>query len=194
MKPGPDKSFDPDTALSAATAIFKAHGFEGASMSELTAAMGIGKKSLYDTFGNKRALFQKCVQAYAAENAANFRAMLLDSGSPRENLRALLQKFVDFHTEPCSHGCLLGSSMADFDVNDANEVSFLKSALKQLEEVFFDAFTKARGLGEISNQIDPRSAARLLICVTQGTALVGRTGVGREYVAQSYEQLEQILL
>ncbi|WP_309398257.1 TetR/AcrR family transcriptional regulator [Cerasicoccus maritimus] len=194
MKPGPDKSFDPDIALSAATAVFKAHGFEGASMSELTAAMGIGKKSLYDTFGNKRALFQQCVHAYAVENAANFRALLLESGSSRENLRKLLSKFVDMHADDCSHGCLLGSCMADFDANDANEVEFLKSALEQLENVFFDAFAQARSQGEISNQVDPRSAARLLICFTQGAALVGRTAVGREYLAQSYKQLEEILL
>lgn len=59
MARGPQKHFDIDTALEKAIGVFARRGYEAATMSELLAEMGIGKKSLYDTFGNKEALFFK---------------------------------------------------------------------------------------------------------------------------------------
>lgn len=56
MTRGPDKQFDPEVALTKAMEVFWARGYEAASLSELLKNMGIGKKSLYDTFGNKRSL------------------------------------------------------------------------------------------------------------------------------------------
>ena len=54
---GPDKQFDPDEALEKAMQLFRANGYAATGMAELQTQMGIGRKSLYDTFGNKRQLF-----------------------------------------------------------------------------------------------------------------------------------------
>lgn len=59
MNRGPDKQFDCEVALSKAMDVFWARGFEAASLSELLEQMGIGRKSLYDTFGNKRSLWER---------------------------------------------------------------------------------------------------------------------------------------
>ena len=54
MTRGPQKQFDTEVALTKAMEVFWAQGYEAASLSELMKNMGIGKKSLYDTFGNKK--------------------------------------------------------------------------------------------------------------------------------------------
>jgi len=57
MSRGPEKQFDPEVALEKAMEVFWAQGYEAASLSQLLKCMEIGRKSLYDTFGNKRSLF-----------------------------------------------------------------------------------------------------------------------------------------
>ena len=59
--------FDPDTALEAALRVFWTKGYEGTALSDLTAAMGINRPSIYATFGNKEALFRKVLDRYNAK-------------------------------------------------------------------------------------------------------------------------------
>ena len=67
---GRPRNFDADTALDRALEVFWRHGFQGASLSELTEAMGLNKPSLYATFGDKESLYLKALDRYAALCAA----------------------------------------------------------------------------------------------------------------------------
>jgi len=70
LPPGRPKSFDPDGALDAALRVFWEKGYEGTSLADLTAAMGIHKPSLYGTFGDKAALFSKVVDHYVRQQSS----------------------------------------------------------------------------------------------------------------------------
>ena len=59
MTRGPDKQFDPEEALGKAMELFWAKGYASTGLAELLEVMGIGRKSMYDTFGNKRQLYLK---------------------------------------------------------------------------------------------------------------------------------------
>lgn len=174
MRPGPEKQFDPEQALEAAMDVFRARGFEAASLTELTAAMGIGKKSLYDTFGNKRALFLQALELYAVTSTNSIRQCLLTNPSPLAGLRKLFSQWKELHSNPGSQGCMLGTNMADFDSDDQEVSAILNAKLKAIEDVFYEALTKAISKGEISKKLNPRQTAQMLICLTQGIALVGR--------------------
>ena len=67
---GRPREFDPEEALTAALRVFWQRGYEGASMAELTEAMGITKPSLYACFGNKEALFKKALDLYERDKLA----------------------------------------------------------------------------------------------------------------------------
>src|SRR3982751_2569462 len=67
---GRPREFDVDEALAAALRVFWAKGYEGASLSDLTEAMGITRPSLYAAFGNKEALFHKALELYEREKLA----------------------------------------------------------------------------------------------------------------------------
>lgn len=174
MTRGPDKQFDTDVALTKAMEVFWAHGYEAASLSELLKHMGIGKKSLYDTFGNKQSLFLKALEHYAHTTIRDMRDRLSADGSPLNNLKQLLKSWQEMHSQPGSCGCMLGTNIADFDTNDEAIAKVMRAYLQQVEDTFATTLTRAQAAGELSGVTDPRDLARLLLCATQGMALLGR--------------------
>jgi TetR/AcrR family transcriptional regulator, transcriptional repressor for nem operon len=174
MSRGPDKQFDRDVALAKAMQVFWARGYEAASLSQLLEQMGIGRKSLYDTFGNKRSLFFKALEHYAKTQIKSMREQLLQAGSPLANLERVLKTLLQVHSQPGSHGCLLGTSIADFDTSDAEVAARLRHYLQETEDAYYIAVSRAQKAGEISATANPRDLARMLLCTTQGMALLGR--------------------
>ncbi|MEO1297464.1 MAG: TetR/AcrR family transcriptional regulator [Cyanobacteria bacterium J06636_16] len=174
MTRGPDKQFDTEVALTKAMEVFWAHGYEAASLSELLKNMGIGKKSLYDTFGNKQSLFLKALEHYAQNTLQAMRDRLLAQGSPIANIKQLLLEWQQMHSKPRSHGCMFGTNIADFDTDDEVVAKAMRGYLRQVEDVFYKALIQAQKAGEISAAANPRDLARLLLCTAQGVALLGR--------------------
>lgn len=174
MTRGPSKQFDPDVALEAAMRVFWAHGYEAASLSELQKHMGIGKKSLYDTFGNKQSLFLKALDYYSRSTLREMRDRLSADGSPLSHLKQLLLDWQQMHSQPGSCGCMLGTNIADFSTDDEAIAQIMRRYLQRVEETFTTALTRAQAQGEISPQAIPQDLARLLLCTTQGMALMGR--------------------
>lgn len=193
MKPGPVKQFDPDVALEAAMGVFWDRGYEAASLTELTQAMGIGKKSLYDTFGNKRALFLQALELYSTTRFEAIRTRLLEQGSPRKNLEALLLEWKRMHCQVGSRGCLIGTNIADFDEQDEQVAAILNKKLEELEEAFAQTLKNAQKLGEVSPDMKTREVARMLVCLGQGIALVGRIQCSEKMIEGAYRTALNLL-
>lgn len=174
MSRGPDKQFDPEVALSKAMEVFWARGYEAASLSELLEHMGIARKSMYDTFGNKRSLFLKALAHYTQTQLKATRSRLLAPGSPLANIENQLCELQQTHSLLGSKGCMLGTNCADFDTNDEDMAKVLRGYLRELEDAYCEAVTRAAEAGELSQLVNPRDLARMLLCTTQGMALVGR--------------------
>lgn len=174
MTRGPEKQFDTEIALAKAMEVFWAHGYEAASLSELLKNMGIGKKSLYDTFGNKQSLFLKALEHYANSIIRDMRDCLAATGSPLGHLKQLLRNVQKIHSQPGSCGCMLGTNIADFNTDDEAIANVMRGYLRQVEDVFTATLVRAQAAGEISPDANPRNLARLLLCATQGIALLGR--------------------
>src|SRR5579872_2871275 len=68
--PGRPREFDPADALDAALRVFWEKGYDGASLSDLTEAMGITCPSMYAAFGDKEALFRKVLDRYVTGPSA----------------------------------------------------------------------------------------------------------------------------
>src|SRR4051812_14583807 len=103
---GRPRGFDADAALERAMVVFWEQGYEGASLTDLTAAMGITRTSMYAAFGNKEDLFRKALERYA-EGPAAYAALALELPTAREVATALLAGSVEASTRPeCPAGCL----------------------------------------------------------------------------------------
>lgn len=193
MTRGPEKQFDPEIALTRAMEVFWAQGYEGASVSQLLHHMGISKKSLYDTYGNKRSLFLKALDHYTQTITHALREQLVRPGSPRGNLQDLFQEMQRIHGQPGSHGCMLGTNLADFDTEDPEMAQILKGHLQQLEQAYRRVITQAQAQGELDPNRDPEDLARLLLCVHQGMALMGRVQQDDQWLAGVVRGLGSVL-
>ena len=174
MSRGPDKQFDPRVALEKAMELFWEKGYAATGVAELQERMGIGRKSLYDTFGNKRQLFIKALQLYSDSVVHRLFGELDKDGSPLGNVRRLMRTLEEDHSRPDSMGCLLGVSMAQFRIDDPEMTRVLRNHIKGVEEAFYRAFQRARDSGELGGDTNIRDLARLYMGIAQGLALIGR--------------------
>ena len=177
MAPGPPKQFDPSQALLRARDVFWRRGYDGASLSELEDALGIGRKSLYDTFGSKRELYLRALDCYVDTVIGRICAGLEDPrGTPLANLERVLGKLQRHHASTDSLGCLLGVAMGQAERADEDVAARVRGGLERLERGFERALRRARDAGELRPGVSTRDAARNLVALTQGLALMGRVG------------------
>ena len=154
--------------------LFWAKGYAATGLAELQEQMGIGRKSLYDTFGNKRQLFIKALQLYSDSVVRRIFSELNKEGSPLGNVRRVMRTLQEHHSMPESTGCLLGVSMAQCRTNDAEMAEILRHHIKGVEEAFYKTFKRAQDMGELDGNTNIRDLARLYMGIAQGLALIGR--------------------
>src|SRR6201994_822639 len=145
VKPrGRPRSFDESDALQKATQVFWSKGYDGVTIDDLVAGMGVGRPSLYAVFGDKRKLFLRVLKAYAERKGALAAKALLSPQSLRDSIAGFLRFAVESATEKGSApGCLL-ICVAPL-VDDAEVRQFLKDAVAGgvalVERRFRDALT-----------------------------------------------------
>ena len=98
-RPGPPKAFDIDDALHAAMIVFWQKGFDGASLSDLTEAMGINRPSLYATFGDKQSLYLRSLDWYDKQGKLMFIESAKEPGA-RRFVEQLLHAIADLYSRP----------------------------------------------------------------------------------------------
>jgi TetR/AcrR family transcriptional repressor of nem operon len=111
------KAFDPQAALDRAMTLMWERGYEATSIADLTSAMGIGRRSLYDTYGDKRSLLLKCLDHYVETVESPLRDHASQAGSPAAGLRELLQSTVDT-SDGKPAGCLIANCATEVAWHD----------------------------------------------------------------------------
>jgi TetR/AcrR family transcriptional regulator, transcriptional repressor for nem operon len=169
------REFDADTALDGAIGVFREHGFEGASAEMLVKAMGIGRQSLYDTFGDKWRLYRSAVRRYGmGESSAHFEA--LRSGVRAiDGIEAMLRRVVETADQPC-----LGvGSICEFGVSrpDLTEVHALLA--KTLRDAIAARICDAQLDGDVASDLDPETVSDFLVANIAGIRVAGRGGADR---------------
>lgn len=127
------KQFDVDTALDKAMRVFWQRGYAHASLESLTTATGLGRGSLYGTFGSKDALFRDCLDRYAAIYGARCeRALASHPEDPVRAVRAFFGVVLDRIRDPAvPDGCLVAQSASQspmLDVDSRHRVRALLAA------------------------------------------------------------------
>ena len=109
MPSGRTRQFDVDEALDRALEVFWARGYEGATLPELTRAMGINRPSLYAAFGNKEQLFRKALDRYQT-GPISFLTEALRKPTARAVAEAIFSGFIEMQRDrQKARGCLIVS-------------------------------------------------------------------------------------
>jgi AcrR family transcriptional regulator len=179
---GRPREFDRDKALEDAMRAFWAKGYERTGLPDLQAAMGIGRQSLYNAFGDKRALFLEALAHYGTTQFRWLHDRLAAPGSGLANVRAVLDAWVEAVTAPDFSGCLVCNSMVEFG-RDAEVTAITARHNEAIEDSFHAALRRAREDGELRPDTDIRALAQSLANLGQGLALQGRGGLARDKAA-----------
>ena len=186
---GRPREFDPDDALDRALEVFWRKGYEGASLSELTGAMGINRPSLYAAFGNKEELFRKALDRYADGPAAYTREAL-----KAPTARGVIERLLHGATEALTHpdyppGCL-GVHGALSCGEAAESIREELCARRGAYEVSLrQRFERAKAEGDLSADADCADLARLVMTVMQGMAVQASGGASREDLRRVAEMM-----
>ena len=180
MASGRPRGFDIDSALEAALQVFWRRGYEGASMNDLTAAMGVTRPSLYAAFGNKEELFRKAMDRYAACRWG-FAAEALAEQSSRLAVERLLRGFAGLNGDDAQpKGCLMVQSA----LVCSEESSAIREELaRQRSEGEGRLAARLAGWqaeGDLPESADPQALARFVAALANGLAVQAAGGAGRE--------------
>lgn len=177
---GRPREFCVDQALTAALRVFWTKGYEGASLSDLTEAMGITRPSLYAAFGNKEALFRKALDLYEREKQ-DFMHSSVDAPTARGVAERLLQGALKMQLNSCDpKGCMgVINSVACGAEAEAIRAEVLargaaaKRGLTQRLE-------RAKAEGDLPESADPAALTSYLIAIAQGIAMQAGAGASRD--------------
>ncbi|MGK5685531.1 TetR/AcrR family transcriptional regulator [Actinoplanes sp. URMC 104] len=177
---GRPRGFDADEALERAVLVFWAQGYEGASLDDLTGAMGITRTSMYRAFGNKEDLFRRVLQRYT-EGPASYFARALREPAAHQVAATFLGGAVEATTRPgCPAGCLgvQGSLAAGESGSRARDIlaAWRETGTAHLR----DRFQRAVDEGDLPAGADPGLLARYLMTVANGIAVQAAGGAPRD--------------
>ena len=180
MAMGRPREFDPDKALDRALHVFWRSGYAGASMADLTEAMGITKPSLYAAFGNKEELFRKALDRYV-DGPGGYVQIALAKPTAREVVEHLLFEAADAVTDPNNPpGCL--AVQGALSCGDAAESvkQELMTRRANGEQDLRQRFKRAIAEGDLPKQSDAADLARYISAILQGVAVQAAGGASRE--------------
>ncbi len=177
---GRPRAFDAEAALEKAMLAFWEQGYEGASLADLTEAMGISRKSLYAAFGNKEQLFRKALERYA-EGPGAYVTRALRAPTAREVAAVFLTGSVLANTRPgCPAGCL--GVQGALAVGETGRLArdILAEWRAQGQAYLRDRFQRAVEEGDLPADADAELIARYVMTIANGMAVQAAGGAARE--------------
>ena len=179
MPTGRPRSFDIDKALDRALEVFWHKGYEGATLPDLTRAMGINRPSLYAAFGNKEALFKKAIDRYA-EGPGCYAKEALAEPTARLVVERLLHGAVDLVTDRRNpHGCIMVQGALACGDSAAPVRRELVKRRAASEASLRERFERAQSEGDLPPDSDPAVLASYVVTICHGIAVQAATGAAR---------------
>lgn len=184
MGMGRPREFDAETALDQAMEVFWRHGYEGATIAQLTEAMGINPPSLYACFGNKEGLLKAALDRYT-----KLRGVWMDEVVAAPTARAVAERMLmgiaDKQTDPANPpGCLLVQGGIACGTGSENVPFELAARRAQNEDQLRDRFIRAKAEGDLKPTSDPVALARYVSAVSVGMGVMASSGSDREALRQ----------
>ena len=177
---GRPREFCLDEALAAALRVFWSKGYEGASLSDLTEAMGITRPSLYAAFGNKEALFRKALDLYEREKLA-FMGEALKAPTSRGVAERLLRGALEMQTSECEpRGCLRVISSVACGAEAESIRAEVLARRASSHQALLDRFQRAKAEGDLPAHVEGEALANYLSALLQGMSIQAGAGASRE--------------
>jgi len=177
--------FEPEQALDAAMQQFWSAGYESTSLQDLLAAMGLSKSSLYQTFGGKQQLFERCITRYRDSMASDMLERLKTAKSGWCFIEDMLYSIADETLGPTPpRGCLVMNSAIEFSQDNPAVAELIASSLECFVGVFQEAVKRAQAEGDIPAGKDALVLARYLVTNMGGLRTMVKAGADSKSIRQ----------
>ena len=176
---GRPREFCVDYALAQALRVFWTKGYEGASLTDLTEAMGITRPSLYAAYGNKESLFRKALDLYEREKMA-YVGQALAQPTARKVAETMLRGAVEnVAATDGPHGCLQVIASANCGPERSIHDEIMKRS-NLAKVAMIERFERARAEGDLRPGIDPEGLTRMLVALLQGLSIQANMEASRD--------------
>jgi TetR/AcrR family transcriptional repressor of nem operon len=175
------REFDEEAALDAATAQFWSHGYEATSVRDLASAMGLTAASLYNAFGDKRALYERALERYVERGFRDRVRRFEHHLPPRDAIVAFFEEIIELSVrDPHRKGCLIVNTALELAPHDRQIHRALSGVLKDMEAFFLRCVRAGQDDGAIAKALPADDMARTLMASLMGLRVLARVNPQRE--------------
>jgi TetR/AcrR family transcriptional repressor of nem operon len=188
------KEFDERQALIKAMLVFWENGYEGTSIQDLETAMDLNRTSIYNAFGNKRAIFERVMSCYQESVMSALLASMDSAPNIREGVKRLLNGALDIHFDTDNPGgCLLVLSVLESHQHDTRTQNSMAQMIHDLKDMLQARLTKAKRSGELSRELDTGSTANTIATTMVGMMVMGKANFTRAALKKTVNQVVSLL-
>ncbi len=175
------KDFDESNALTKAKHTFWERGYEGTSIQALEDALELKRTSIYNAFGNKRALFDKALEHYIGNELSQFLEAIDEAPTIRQVIQRAIEEAITLHFSP-SHpgGCLIVLSLLEGYQHNDNTRSTLDDALSSLQTGLVRRFKKSVSEGELPPHTDFQTKADEVVALIVGVIVMAKANISKK--------------
>ncbi|WP_343746533.1 TetR/AcrR family transcriptional regulator [Chitinophaga sp.] len=157
-----NKEFEHEEKLEKARDLFWEKGYHATSIHDIVDRMGLNRSSVYNSYGNKQALFLKCLENYAALKAAQYRRAGKNAPSAFDALAFTIRDVVE-QTVTDRKACLIVRTIFELGNEEPAISSFIKKNAEMLESIFRDLVIRAKAEGDLKNEAAPDMLASYIL-------------------------------
>ena len=181
---GRPRAFDRNEALACAMQLFWQRGYQAVSLTDLTAAMGIGAPSFYAAFRSKEALFREAVELYGATEAADDTA-LERAPTAKAGIEAMLRGLIErMDRNEAAVGCLIMLGGVNCSPENARIDAFLAEHRRATSRALFERFRRGQADGDVRRDANLEALVSFVGNTMAGLSLLARDGVNRRHLDQ----------
>jgi TetR/AcrR family transcriptional repressor of nem operon len=176
---GRPKNFEPDAAVAQAMETFWSKGYASTSPADLAEATGVGKGSLYHTFGSKRELFGKALDQYGKAGSELTEAYLNEPGTAKERIRAYLVLLVEVDLSgPVRRGCLAANTALELGGKDPEATRAVQRMTDDTIRLLSERLRRGQREGDVAEEVDVEAQAHFLMNTLVGLRVMAQTHDG----------------
>ncbi|MCB2361907.1 TetR/AcrR family transcriptional regulator [Clostridium estertheticum] len=176
---GRSKEFDENAVLQKAMELFWEQGYEKTSLSDLVERMGIHRRSLYDTFGDKHTLFLKTIDCYEELIKDKLETGISHAETTKQAIQFIFDYMIEGHGNK-PWGCLIVNSATEMALRDEEVGKRAEAAFIQTEQFLADLIRKGQQTGEFSCDYDAEALSEILQNTLLGIRILARTSADKE--------------
>jgi TetR/AcrR family transcriptional repressor of nem operon len=174
------REFDDVVALEAAIDCFWQRGYEATSMRELADKMGLSVTSVYNTFGDKYALFVQALERYLDQSMRERIGRLEESLAPKKAIRKFIYEIIERSVgDRERRGCFLINSALEVAPHDKKLGGIIADRLAEIELFFYRSIKAAQAEGTVPKDRAAKDLARLLLGILLGIRVLARSNPER---------------